>query len=89
MTWVIYKPDEKRLKGYWKVRIELSINNNSKSPQIYTLPQFLGMWQNNAEFTDSTHTIYWPTDIAQKAGNCWKKYLPISTMFMYFDTSKL
>ena len=40
------------------------------------------------EFTDSTHIIYWPTNIAKKAENCWKcfcyiciyvstKYLPI------------
>ena len=35
MTWTIYRPDEKKLKKYWKVGIELSINNNSKSHQIY------------------------------------------------------
>ena len=43
MTWAIYRPDEENLKEYWKVGIELSINNNTKSPEAYTLPQFLGM----------------------------------------------
>ena len=43
VTWAIYRPDEKKLKLHWKVGIELSINDNSKSHQIYTLPQFLSM----------------------------------------------
>ena len=43
VTCAIYKPDEKKLKKYWKVGIELSINDNTKSPEIYTLPQFLSM----------------------------------------------
>ena len=47
VTWAIYRPDEKKLKGYCKVRIELSINDNTKSPQIYTLPPFLSMSENN------------------------------------------
>ena len=47
VTWAIYKPDEKKLKGYFKVRIELSINDNTKSPQIYKLPQFPSMSENN------------------------------------------
>ena len=42
----------------WKVEIELSINDNTKSPQIYILPQFLSMSEKFVEFTDSTHLIY-------------------------------
>ena len=34
---------------YWKVRIELSINGNTRNPQIYTLPQ---LPQKIVEFTD-------------------------------------
>ena len=30
VTWAIYRPDEKKLKKYWKVGIELSINDNAK-----------------------------------------------------------
>ena len=47
MTWANCRPIEKNLKKYWKVRIELSINNSTKIPQIYTLPQFLSMSQKN------------------------------------------
>ena len=38
VTRAICGPDEKKLKKYWKVGIELSINDNTKSPQIHTLP---------------------------------------------------
>ena len=51
-TWAIYRPDEKHLKRYWKDGIEFSINDNTKSPQIYTLPQFLSMSEKN-------YGIYW------------------------------
>ena len=37
---------------YWKVGIELSINDNTKSPQIDTLPQFLSM-------SEIKFRIYW------------------------------
>ena len=33
VTWVIYRPDEKSYKKYWKVEIELSKNDNTKIPQ--------------------------------------------------------
>ena len=32
------------------------------------------------EFTDSTPTIYWSTNIAKKAANCWKKSFYISVL---------
>ena len=47
-------------KKYWKVETELPIDDNTKIPQIYTLPQFLSMSEKIVEFTDSTHIIYWP-----------------------------
>ena len=31
VTSTIYKPDEKKLKKYWKLGIEFSINDNAKS----------------------------------------------------------
>ena len=43
---------KKGKKKYWKVGIELSINGNTKIPQIYTLPQFLSMSEKNCG-------IYW------------------------------
>ena len=44
----IYRPEEKKLKRYMNVGIELSINGNTESPQIYTLPRFLTIWENNS-----------------------------------------
>ena len=43
MIQAIYRPDEKKLKKYWEVGIELPINDNTKSPHIHTLSQFLSM----------------------------------------------
>ena len=69
-THTIYWPDEKKLK---KVGTELSINDNSKIPQIYTLPQFLNMLKKKiVKFTDSIHIIYWPAKMALKEANSWK-----------------
>ena len=34
VTWTIHRPNEKKLKKYWKVAIELSINDNTSNPQI-------------------------------------------------------
>ena len=38
---------KKSQKKYWKIGNELSINDNTKSPQIYTWPQFLTMSEKN------------------------------------------
>ena len=46
VTRAICRPDEITLKKYQKVGIELSINDNAKSHEIYTLPQFLSMSEN-------------------------------------------
>ena len=48
----------------WNVGIELSICDTTKSPPIYTLPQFLSSQKTIVEFTGSTHLIYWPAIIA-------------------------
>ena len=62
VTRAICGPDEKKLKKYWKVGIELSINDNTKSTQIYTLPSVSDHVRKN--YLDLTHIIYWPTKIA-------------------------
>ena len=41
-----------------KVGIEFSINENTKSHQIYIYPQFLACNKKLVEFTDSAHIIY-------------------------------
>ena len=41
VTRTIKRPDKKKLKMYWKVEIELSINDHTKSPKIYTLSKRL------------------------------------------------
>ena len=40
---------KKTLKKYRKVGIELSMSDNTKRPQIYTLPHFLSMSEKNCE----------------------------------------
>ena len=42
----------KKAKKHWEVGIELSINDNPKSPQIHTLPQFVSMPGKN-------YGLYW------------------------------
>ena len=58
MTWAIYIPDEKKLKRYWEVGIKLSINDNTRSPKIYTLPQFLSMSEKNYRIYDIRDMFY-------------------------------
>ena len=43
----IYRPVKKKLKRSANAKIEISINGNNKSPQIYTLSQFLTISENN------------------------------------------
>ena len=35
MTWVIYRPDEKKGKKHCKAEIELFIDDNAKCHQVY------------------------------------------------------
>ena len=73
------------LRKYLKLGNELSINNNTKSPQIYRGFSFGACQKKTVEFTDADNTIYWPTNIAKKAASSWKnfsirastKYFPI------------
>ena len=62
MTWIIYRPDEKKLRKYWKVGIELSIHDNAinYTPTL----SFRECQKNIMEFTESTHIIYRPAKIA-------------------------
>ena len=39
----------KKAKTYQKTGIELSINDNTKSPRIYILPQYLSMAEKNCD----------------------------------------
>ena len=52
VTWAITDQMKKSWKKDWKVGIELSINDNTKIPQIYTLLQFQSMSKKNCG-------IYW------------------------------
>ena len=58
----IYRADKKKLKKYWESGIELSINDVTKSPQIYTLSLFLSMSEKNSG-------IYGPVKKVQKVTN--------------------
>ena len=59
MTWAIYRLDERSYKI-----VELSINDNTKSPQKEPCVSFWACQKTAVEFNDSTHTIYWPAKVA-------------------------
>ena len=44
-----------------------------KPSNINLASVFVHVRKKLVEFTDSTNTIYWPTNITKKAANCWKK----------------
>ena len=73
VPWTIYRPDKKERKKYQRVRNELSIKGNIKALKYKSCLSFRACQKKIVEFTDSTHTIYWPTNIAKKAANCWNK----------------
>ena len=52
VTWAIYEPDERKLKKVLESWNWTSINDSTKSPQIYVYPQFLSMPEKNCG-------IYW------------------------------
>ena len=64
MTWITYRLDGKKLKKHWKVEIELSINYNGKSHQLYTLPQSLSMSEKNCGIFWFNFIIYWTAEKA-------------------------
>ena len=57
-------------KRSWRVGNELSIKENSKALKHKSCLSFHACHKKIVEFTDSTHTIYRPTNIAKKAANC-------------------
>ena len=63
----------KKTKKYQGVRNELSIKNNIKALKCKSCLSFRTCQKKVVEFTDSTHTIYWSTNIAKKAADCWNK----------------
>ena len=78
VTWAIFRPDEKKLKWYWKIGIEFSKIDNTKSPQIYTLPQFLSTSEKNCG-------IYWLDSynlLTNKNSLKSSKQLKIISLFM-------
>ena len=73
VPWTIYWPDKKSKKSIGELENELSINDNIKALKYKSCLSFHACQKKIVEFTDSTHTIYWPTNIAKKAANCWNK----------------
>ena len=69
VPYIIYRPD-KKTKKVSGVRYELSIKDNIKALKYQSCLSFRTCQKKIVEFTDSTHTIYWPTNIAEKAANC-------------------
>ena len=72
VPWTIYRPDEKQ-KKYQSVRNELSIKGDIKALKYKSCLSFRACQKKIVEFTDLTHTIYWPTSIAKTAANCLNK----------------
>ena len=81
VPWTIYRLDKKKQKKYWRTRNELSIKGNIKALEYRFCLSFPACQKKFVEFTDSNHTIYWPTNIAKKA--------EIETTFMCPDTPKM
>ena len=71
VPWTIYGPDKKKWKMYWRVGNELSIKDNIKALRYKSCLTFCACQKKIVEFTHSTNAIYWPTNIAKKAANCW------------------
>ena len=61
---------QKKQKKYLRVRNELSIKDNIKALKYKSCLSFRACQKKIIELTDSTHTIYRPTNIAKKAANC-------------------
>ena len=55
---------KKAKRNYWNAGNELFIKDNTKIPQIYTLPRFWACQKKILEFTNSTHIIHWPEKMA-------------------------
>ena len=74
----------KKQKMYQWVKNELSIKDNIKALKYNSCLSFHTCEKKIVDITDSTHRIYWPTNIAKKAANCWNKILKkLFTIIIY------
>ena len=73
VPWTIYRLDKKAKKKYGRVKNELSIKDNIKTLKYKFCLGFSACQKKIVEFTDSTHTIYWPKNTAKKAAGSWDK----------------
>ena len=70
------------LKMYWKVEIELCINDNTKA---FKYKPFLSFWacqKKIVELTDLIHTFYWPEKNTDKKDNLDNLSLYVSTKYI-------
>ena len=67
VPWTIYRP-KKKVKQSVEGRVtnEFSIKNNIKALKYKSCLGFPACQKKIVELTDSTHAIYWPTNIAKK-----------------------
>ena len=81
VPWTIYWPDKKSWKvpECWKLTFH---KGQYLKPSNINFASVFDHVRKKLEFTDPTHTIYWPKNIAKEAANCW-------TVFVYLDTSKM
>ena len=78
VPWTIYRPDRKSKKGIRESRNEFSIEDNIKALKYESCLSFPACQKKNVEFTDSTHAIYWPTNVAKEVANSWNKSFYLS-----------
>ena len=74
VPWTVYRPDKKKKNAKTVSESQkLSIKDNIKALKYKYCLIFPACPKKIVEFTDSTHAIYWPTNIAKKAAKCWNK----------------
>ena len=69
-SYTICRPYKKNNISIWGARNDFSIKDNIKALKYESSHSFRTCQKKIVEFTDSTHTIYRPANIAKKAGNC-------------------
>ena len=80
------RDEVKKRQKYWKTGNEISTKDSIEALKYKSCLSFHACLKNCVEFTDSTHTIYWPIYMATKAANCWKKifiYMSVLNTFQY------
>ena len=73
VPWTIYRPDEKGIKvpESWKLTFYKGQYFKPSNLNLASVSEHAG--KNIVEFADSTHTIYWSTNIAKQVANSWKQ----------------